>query len=434
MRRRALIAASAAGVVSAAASGLSGAAALASPRPAASRSELTLWTMQLSPFHDDYMHGLLQAFERRHPTVRVRWVDVPWAEMERKALASMAAGTAPDVLNLNPQFAARLAELGALRDPAPVLGRDRIEAYLPAAWRANQMNGVAFALPWYLSTTLSVRNREALERAGAAPPQDFSGLLAAAGGGERAPGAPYLWFPALDGSAPLELAVALHGSLFAPDGCSLSQPGSDRPDLLAFLRGCAVRSVLPPAVLTEGHRGAVARFTAGEVAMIDTGMQFLLHIRKNAPRRYAQLEVAPQLAVASATPDSQAPNIAAMNLAVPRLSREPTLAFELAAHITDAHHQTALVKRVPLLPSSRASYADPLFTEPSGDELLDRARAISARQVAQGQVQVPPMRHYQKLRASFVRGLHATIAGRQTPQQAREGINAAWRPLRGCAA
>jgi putative chitobiose transport system substrate-binding protein len=43
----------------------------------------------------------------------VRWVDIPWADMQSKILTAVAAGTAPDVVNLNPDFAAQLASKNA---------------------------------------------------------------------------------------------------------------------------------------------------------------------------------------------------------------------------------------------------------------------------------------------------------------------------------
>ena len=41
--------------------------------------------------------------------------------MKRKVLASIAAGTAPDVANSNPQLSSRLVELGALAGLRPHL-------------------------------------------------------------------------------------------------------------------------------------------------------------------------------------------------------------------------------------------------------------------------------------------------------------------------
>ncbi|MFN8985028.1 MAG: hypothetical protein ACK5VR_01765, partial [Burkholderiales bacterium] len=39
--------------------------------------EVQFWTMQLSPFHDAYIRGVISSFEKQNPDVRVKWVDVP---------------------------------------------------------------------------------------------------------------------------------------------------------------------------------------------------------------------------------------------------------------------------------------------------------------------------------------------------------------------
>jgi putative chitobiose transport system substrate-binding protein len=123
-----------------------------------------------------------------------------------------------------------------------------------------------------------------------------------------------------------------------------------------------------------------------------------------------------------------------MNLAVPRSSKDPHEAMRLAQFIVNSENQLELVRRVPLLPSTRASYRDPWFTAPSGDALVDAARTISVRQVFDGDVQVPPMRHYSKLRSSFVRQLQLSMTGRLSAQQALDEIARVWVPLLGCRA
>jgi putative chitobiose transport system substrate-binding protein len=462
LRRRALLSLPLAPALGGAAAARAGSPHGAGPAaavgaPAAPRAvTLALWTMQLSPFHDDYVLPLLRRFEARHPGVRVRWVDVPWAEMERKVLASVAAGTPPDVVNLNPQFSARLAEFGALADPRPHLSAEEEAAFLPAAWAANALGGVPFALPWYLSTTVTLFRRDLLQPLGLAPPRDFADLSRCARALRQArPGATdggaeghYAWFPAMDGAAPMETLVAMTGALLTPDGCA---PAFDSPAGVAafeFHRTLLLQRWVPPAVLTEGHRGAVAQFLAGQVAMVSTGMQFIGNLRAGNPALHARVGVAPQVAAAGV-----APNIAAMNLAVPRSSREPALAFRLAQFITDAGPQAALARRVPLLPSTRASYDEPPFaaaavtagaagaagalngaTAAADDPLLAQARAISVQQVQAGRVQVPPLRRYHKLRSSFVRGLQSAMVGRQPPAAAVAEVARTWRVLLGCAA
>jgi len=401
---------------------------LFAPNLRAGRIDLTLWTMQLAPFHNDFVQGVLSRFEAGSSGVRVKWVDIAWAEMERKVLASLAAGTAPDVVNLNPQFSARLAELGALEDPRRHLSEPDIAAFLPAAWRANRLGGVPFALPWYLSTTVNLVRRDLLEQAGVAAPATFDELPATAQALRRRTGR-YAWFAPMDGSLALETLAAMNGPLLTPDGCRPAFIDEGGRRAFEFLRTLYRERWMPPTVLTEGHRAAVQQFLAGEVAMMPTGMQFISQVQGMNPGLHGQLGVTPQWLSVGCRP-----NIAVMNLAVPRTSRHPREAMRLAQFIANDENQSALVRRVPLLPSTRASYRDKVFTAPSGDTLMDAARAISVRQVFEGDVQVPPMRHYGKLRSSFVRQLQLSMTGRLGVQQALDEISRVWRPLLGCRA
>ncbi|MEY2731047.1 MAG: hypothetical protein RL584_2173 [Pseudomonadota bacterium] len=384
--------------------------------------------MQLSPFHDDYVKGVLNRFEALHPGVRLKWVDVAWAEIERKVLASLAAGTAPDVVNLNPQFSARLAELGALEDPRQHLLPAEISAFLPAAWQANQLGGVPFALPWYLSTTVQLVRQDLLARAGVQAPSSFEELPAVAQA-LRQHTQRYAWFAPMDGSLALETLVSMTGTLLSPDGCRPAFESLEGVQAFNFLHRLYRERWMPPTVLTEGHRGAVQQFLAGEVAMMPTGMQFISQVQRTNPQLHPQLRVMPQW-LRAGTP----PNLAVMNLAVPRASPHPALAMRLAQFLANTENQLALVRRVPVLPSTRDSYEDADFARPSGDPLLDEARRISTQQVFEGAVQVPPLRHYGKLRASFVRQLQLAMTGRSSAQRAVAEISRVWVPLLGCRA
>lgn len=404
------------------------AATVAAPSVGRASASLTLWTMQLSPFHDDYVKGVLNRFEALHPGVRLKWVDVAWAEMERKVLASLAAGTAPDVVNLNPQFSARLAELGALEDPRQHLLPAEISAFLPAAWQANQLGGVPFALPWYLSTTVQLVRQDLLARAGVQAPSSFEELPAVAQA-LRQHTQRYAWFAPMDGSLALETLVSMTGTLLSPDGCRPAFESPEGVQAFNFLHRLYRERWMPPTVLTEGHRGAVQQFLAGEVAMMPTGMQFISQVQRTNPQLHPQLRVMPQW-LRAGTP----PNLAVMNLAVPRASPHPALAMRLAQFLANTENQLALVRRVPVLPSTRDSYEDADFARPSGDPLLDEARRISTQQVFEGAVQVPPLRHYGKLRASFVRQLQLAMTGRSSAQRAVAEISRVWVPLLGCRA
>lgn len=387
---------------------------------------LEFWTMQLSPHLDGYVSGLIQRYEAAHPGVKIKWIDLPWSEMERKVLTAIAAGQAPDVVNLNPQFAAKLAEFGALAQPEAYLDPATVAAYLPAAWAGNRLDGKTFAVPWYVTTNLTVVHRGLLQQAGVAQvPRTHAELLAVAP--RIAALGKYAYFPALDGSHPLETLVAMGAPLLDANGC----PGfaTERgAAAFGFYRQLYQQRLVPRNVVTEGHRKAVELFTAGEVAMVSTGMQFLGSIRASNPALYAAIDIAPPLSNAEVPP-----NLAVMNLAVPAASRQPREAFAFAAFVTNAANQLQFAKTVPVLPSTRESYRDPfLATEPASAELIDRARALSSRLAQQGRVLVPPMRSYSKLRNSYAIQLQAQMLGKAAPDAALRKTEAQWASLLGC--
>ena len=92
-------------------------------RPSARQQALELWTLQLAPKFNDYFADVLDAWLEYGPQVPVpvRWTDLPWGSVERKLLAAVYARTAPDLVNLNPPFAANLASKGGLMDLTPLL-------------------------------------------------------------------------------------------------------------------------------------------------------------------------------------------------------------------------------------------------------------------------------------------------------------------------
>jgi putative chitobiose transport system substrate-binding protein len=398
--------------------------------PSLAASQIEFWTMQLSPFHDAYINGVIEKFERAHPGISVKWVDVPWSEMEKKTLAAVAASRSqlpPDVVNLNPQFASKLAEFGALAEPEKYLSAAEIAGYLPAAWRANQLDGKTFALPWYLTTNILLYNKELLTRAGVQPPATYDALLLASRKIRDATGA-YAYFPALDGSTPLETLVAMGGTMLAANGCGAGFINTDGERIFSHYQTLYGEGLVPRNVVTEGHRKAVEMFLAGQIAMITTGTQFMQTIKNGNAELYKKIGVAPQIGHGQNIPA----NIAAMNVAVLEASKNKTNAFRFAQFITNAENQTAFAQRVPIFPSSVSSYQHPYFSALGDDALLNEAKALSIEQVLHGAVLVPPMRRYSKFKSSYARGVQSVMLGRQSVREALGTIERDWPPLLGC--
>ena len=387
---------------------------------------IEFWTMQLSPHLDDYVLDVVRRFEVAHPGVKVKWVDIPWSEMERKVLTSVAAKSPPDVVNLNPQFSAKLAEFGALADPEHFMNAGQRQAYLPAAWAANRLAGRTFAVPWYLTTNITLVNTALLQQAQLPVPTRFQELLSLSPQLKQHTGA-YAYFPALDGSAPLENLVAMGADLKDKSGCGAGFNTAQGEAVFSFYRDMYAKGYTPRNVVTEGHRKGVELFLSGQVAVISSGMQFLGSIRSNNPAVYKTVDIAPQLGASGVKP-----NIAAMNLAVLENSPNKAMAFKFAAFVTAPEQQMAFARRVPILPSTLVSYSDPFFTQADPQDLASRARVLSAQQVLQGEVVVPPMANYNKLKTNYARNLQATMLGSKTVSQALADTSREWSALMGC--
>src|SRR6056297_1050391 len=95
------------------------------------------WTMQLKPTFTDYINGVIEDFEAENPGVEIKWVDVPWSDMEKKLLSAAAANNAPDVANLNVPFSMQIAELGGLVDMDKNLSENVKDRYFESVWSSN---------------------------------------------------------------------------------------------------------------------------------------------------------------------------------------------------------------------------------------------------------------------------------------------------------
>ncbi|MBC6428688.1 MAG: extracellular solute-binding protein [Cellvibrionales bacterium] len=365
------------------------------PPPADDCTPIEFWTMQLSPVLDDYLNQAIADYEQLNPHIKIKWVDVAWADMERKLLAAVAANTAPDIANLNPQFSSKLAEFAALHNPEQFMAQTAIANYFPKVWQANQLHGQIFGVPWYLSTNIAIYNRALFTAANAPFPQTLADIPAIGRQIKQATGA-YSFFPSFDGSELLENHVLLGGQ-FTPADNRLHP--ADVRRTLAYYRDLYQSGAVPPSVLIDGHQKALDLFQSGQLAILLSGAHMLHSIMLNAPKLADQITVGPHPKSANDTV-----NIAAMNLVVPRQSDHPQKAFDFVAFITSPARQAEMATHVPVFPSTPASLNAPIFTNADPDNpQYEQAKAYSIAQLKKGEVLLPPMQRYSKLNTVFAR-------------------------------
>jgi putative chitobiose transport system substrate-binding protein len=392
-------------------------------------SELQFWTLDLAPKFNDFLRGVIAAWERDHPGIKVRWTDVPWGSVERKLLAAVFARTAPDVVNLNPLFAANLASKGGLLELDPLLPAGAADTYLPLIWQASRQAQGQFAIPWYLTARITLSNHDLVSRAGfAGPPSRWEELPAFAEAVKRRTGKYALFVTVVpDDSAELLESMVQMGVTLQDQRqrAAFNTPAGRRA--FAFWTDLYRRGLLPREVVSQGYRRAVELYQSGELALLASGAEFLRSIQTNAPGIAAVTRPGPPLT----GPGGQA-NVAVMNLAVPRQSAKPKEALSFALFLTNAVNQARFAEEARVLPSDRQALAliDRRLRQETPataqEALVRQARLQSVETLARARVLVPASPGVKRLQAILYRHLQRAMLGQIGSDQALAAAEHDW--------
>ena len=396
------------------------------PKVDQSKTQIEFWTIALSPSYDDYIKGMIRDFEEQHPEVELVWIDLPQQAALQKLMAGIAAGVPPDLVNLNTEFALVMAQNHALVDVDKMVTEEERARYFPGLWEASKYEDGVFAVPWYVTTKVLIYNKRILKEAGwdkAPSTVEELGQMAR----DVHAKTDYLgYMPAIKivndwtmWDVPIVDPQTYEVGFNCPEGVAR----------LEFYRQLFQEGVCPPETLTESYRGAIDRYKAGTLAVLETGPQFLLKVKADAPGVYRDSGVAP-------FPKTPTNTVAAatMNFAIPRSSKNREWALKLALFLTSPENQLAFDKLVPILPSTVATAEDPFFQEGKGEPLQDEAVRISIEQLKRARdfsLGLPKVRELQRILKENMEGaLTGELTSKEALDRAAKGWEKILAPLR----
>lgn len=383
---------------------------------ASGKTEVEFWTMQLSPKYDDYFNTLIDDFETENPDIAVEWVDVPWSDMETKILAAVSAGNAPDVVNLNPNFASQLATKGVWLTLDDKLSDAEKAVYLPKVFEATQIDGDSFGFPWYLTARVTLYNTEILEAAGVTePPATFEELAEVAKKVKENTGkyAFFITFVSEDAADVLQSFIQMGVPLVDEEGNAAFNTPEGKA-VFQYWTDLYQQDLLPKEVLTQGHSQAIQLYQSGQTAILASGAESLSSIETNAPDIAAATKAAPQISGSTGKK-----NVAAMDLVIPKSTDAEEAAIKFATFVTNDENQLAFAKAANVLPSTASAMNDSYFTElPEDASPVEVARSVSASQLEDAAVLVPAMEDVKTLQKVVYDNLQAAMLGDKTVDQA----------------
>ena len=121
--------------------------------------EVTFWTLQMNNFAP-YINEVISSYEKLNPEIKIKWIDIPFSEGEKRTLAAVMTDNPPDLINLNPDFSALLAQKGTLWE----IDSSKLNSFTPEIVESLKYNGKIYSIPWYATSAVTIYNRDLLKK------------------------------------------------------------------------------------------------------------------------------------------------------------------------------------------------------------------------------------------------------------------------------
>ncbi|TDD45307.1 extracellular solute-binding protein [Kribbella antibiotica] len=372
---------------------------------------ITFQTIQLSPTFDDYLHGVIAAFEKAHPGTKVEWTDIPSDAAARKVSADSVTGKLPDVMDLD---AATLAPLGR-RELVVDMGtaaKDVKDTYVPSAWNSFAYSGNAIAaLPWYLNTPVLIANQGLLTKAGIEKqPANYDELIAQSK--QLAEKAKVAGFQPTEAGFPSSL-LTIGVPLVNDDSSEAKVNTPEAQKFVAALAELYKAGGIPQDSVSAKERSEIETFSDAKTAYLEAGGSRLKIVKQNSPALYGEVAIGKPLGDAT-----KRTWVVAHGLAVPTKSANPATALAFAKFLSSAENQLALGKQSSVFPSTLASLNDAFFTSGDDKDLTVAARKIAAASLHDGKTIVKPAAVDSEYAKTLWSAVQPAIIGKADPAAA----------------
>ena len=343
-------------------------------------NEVVFWTLQMNDFAP-YMNKVISEFEAQNPDVKIKWIDVPFSEGEKRTLASVLSDNPPDLINLNPDFTALLAQRGALYQ----IDEQYTKQYNQSIINSLKTNGKLYSLPWYATSAVTIYNKDLLAKSGAKMPATYKDLAQIAPQIKQKTGA-YVLLPNITENDTMARILNKYG--VTPNNIN-SQKSQE---VFELFKNLYEKDLIPKESITQTHREALEKYMAEKIVFFQAGANFLTMIKENAPSTYANTDVAPQIVGELGQND-----FSLMNFVIPTRAKHKSEALKFALFLTNSENQLAMAKLTNILAVNEETLQNEFYTKYDEKDLMSKARIISAKQLNKIEPTFMPARNQKEI-------------------------------------
>lgn len=343
-------------------------------------NEVVFWTLQMNDFAP-YMNKVISEFEAQNPDVKIKWIDVPFSEGEKRTLASVLSDNPPDLINLNPDFTALLAQRGALYQ----IDEQYTKQYNQSIINSLKTNGKLYSLPWYATSAVTIYNKDLLAKSGAKMPATYKDLAQIAPQIKQKTGA-YVLLPNITENDTMARILNKYGVTSNNINSQKSQ------EVFELFKNLYEKDLIPKESITQTHREALEKYMAEKIVFFQAGANFLTMIKENAPSTYANTDVAPQIVGELGQND-----FSLMNFVIPTRAKHKSEALKFALFLTNSENQLAMAKLTNILAVNEETLQNEFYTKYDEKDLMSKARIISAKQLNKIEPTFMPARNQKEI-------------------------------------
>lgn len=329
--------------------------------PKDTREEVSFYTLQLGTF-SEYINGVISQFEKENPNVKIKWIDVPYSEGEKRALASILSDNPPDIINLTPDFSLSLAQKNALT----FISEKDLEQYVPALLNSVKYQDSYYAFPFYATSAVTVYNEDLITHDEI--PSTYSELFNLCEIYDT--NGAYLTMISFNENDTL-LKILNKYEITTPEDLLTEKSQA----LFEQLRRLYKEGKIPKESITQSHREGLEKFMSGQLALLNVGVNFINIIRENAPQVYEKTHVTFQLSSEEGEFD-----YSLMNFVIPKKAKHKDNALKFILFLTNRDNQLELSKLTSVLSTNEEALQDDFFSL-NADDLMSEARYISSAQL-----------------------------------------------------
>lgn len=333
--------------------------------------EVEWWTINLQKNYPTYIQGLIDSYQKQHPDVKIRWVDVPGQDITTKLLAAIAGDKVPDVVNFT-SFTTGLFG-NSMTDLGELFSKDDLATYAPALLdKLKSTDGKQIAIPWYNGGAgVAIYRKSALEGTGfdpANPPKTWDDALALAQKVHDTKGG--------YGTNAMAYSYTLQSEgikLISDDRKKAAFATPEAAAVLEKYKKNLDSGAIAPGVLGKDARSYAQNLSNKLIAFMPkaTSTDVVL-LQNNSPDVYEDIVVTPAV---TGAPGDQLLN-GQQVFGIPNASDNKAAAAEWLKFVTNADNQLGFCKISSIYPSALKTLEDPHFTSTAGETPIDEARKV----------------------------------------------------------